>query len=187
MMTTRQRPAALLFGTTQLPFSNGHGVLSSPLTAHIDSLRRAGIDTIALVASTGAGAAVGKLAQVRVVLHSGLWNSPFDEIVLGLFALERAPVLVMPVDHEVISDETLSLLVHEAARSTTSHAIVPFHHERSGYPVVLFQSGVDAVVREAANPNGMRRLDQLIRSWQSGVQSLPVADETVTSELLARA
>jgi CTP:molybdopterin cytidylyltransferase MocA len=177
----------VLFGarpalTLARPFSS-----APPVELHVDALKRAGVDQIALVTGAGGNSAAARMKDVRVVLHSGAWNSSFDEIVLGLFALERAPVLVLPANHELISDETLRLLVSEAQAETASHAVVPFHGERPGYPVVLFQAGVDAAIREAALPYGVHQLDALLQSWRDGVRTLPVTDESVTEELTARA
>src|SRR5580704_7775073 len=108
-MSQRQRPCAVLFGIQSATMTAHSSLIdSSPLAGHVAALKRAGVDQIALVVSAGTGGAASRLKDVRIVLHSGAWNSPFDEIVLGLFALERAPVLLLPVDHEVVSDDILS-------------------------------------------------------------------------------
>jgi len=188
-MSSRQRPCALLFGTKRLSGVSGQGLFSdySPIGLHVAALKRAGCDQVALVGSTGSSSAASRLKDVRVVLHSGAWDSPFDEIVLGLFALERSPVLILPVDHQIISDHTLALLMAEAENGAASHAIVPFHGQRSGYPIVLFRTGIEAVIREAGKPSGLRRFDAVLQSWKEGVRVLSVADDTVAGEFVARA
>lgn len=182
-------PSAVLFGTHRISVTTGRPLFgdSSLIGAHVAALRRAGVEQIALVAGSGSGTAAAKEKDVRVVLHSGAWNSAFDEIVLGLFALDTAPVLVLPIEHEVVGDETLAQLVGEAESGTASHAVVPVHGLQTGYPIVLFRAGVDAIIKEAANPSGQRRFDAIIQSWRDGVRSLTVADDTVLNELSARA
>src|SRR3954468_15471463 len=134
-------PSAVLFGTHRVSVTTGRPLFgdASLIAAHVAALRSAGVGQIALVAGAGSGSAAAREKDVRVVLHSGAWNSAFDEIVLGLFALEAAPVLVLPVEHEVVSVATLEQLVGEAESATASHAVVPVHGVQTGYPIVLFR------------------------------------------------
>jgi hypothetical protein len=175
-MSQRQRPCAVLFGTQSLAVAGAAALHeTASLTAQVAALKRAGVDQIALVISAGTKSAATRLKDVRIVLHSGAWNSAFDEIVLGLFALERAPVLLLPADYETLSDETLAVIMAEANEETASHALVPFRDGRSSFPVVLFKAGVEAAIREAARPHGIHRLESLIDSWRDGVRTLAVA------------
>jgi len=167
-MTSRRRPCALLFRDPTGPAAEP-GVLRQ----RIDALHLAGFEEVAVVASSG-GSSLAGLPGVRVVLHSGAWKSAFDEIVLGLFALDRDPVLVLPATHDALDDDFLAKLALEAARGSKARALV-FERAGRGTPILLFRAGIDAIVREAANPQGMRALDQILRSWASAdVQMFPL-------------
>jgi hypothetical protein len=115
---------------------------------------------------------------VRVVLETRLEAGPFDEIVTGLFALERAPALVMPVSHGVVQVETLAMLVEEVRDYPLASAIVPRFGHHTGYPVALTRPGIDRLVRDAAASDGRHDLDALLATW-FGVRTLDVADRTV--------
>jgi CTP:molybdopterin cytidylyltransferase MocA len=98
---------------------------------------------------------------------------------MGLFALNRTPVLVLPVENDLVGDDTLEVLVEEALDEAATHAVVPRHANVFGYPVVLFAGGVDAVVRDASDPHGSHLLERLLTRWAHGVRPLDVVDDAV--------
>jgi CTP:molybdopterin cytidylyltransferase MocA len=149
---------------------------------HVASFRRAGINDIAVVRRTDAAELPASVGNVRVVLQPQDDATMFDSLVLGLFALDRAPVLVLPVDNDLLGEDTVDLLVAEAMDETATHAVVPRYGDRHGHPVVLFREGVDAIVRDAAAHRGAHRLDKLLDEWSGGVRPLDVTDDAVTRD-----
>ena len=158
----------------------------SLIEAHVHSLRRAHVRDIAIVQPVAEGALSDRLSDVQLVLMPHGWFTPFDALVMGLFAVDRRPVLIMPADHDVISPETLMQLMREAVTPQVTHALIPTFHGERGYPVILFPEGVDALVREAAKPQGRHQLSELLDQWTSGVRNLAVSDQRVTQEYAAR-
>jgi len=146
---------------------------------HVDALRRAGCDDIAIARRQDAAPLPSGLGAVTVVIQPERDAPMFDSLVLGLFALSAAPVLVIPVDNDLVGDDTLEMLVAEANDASATHAVVPRFGDRNGHPVVLFQPGIDAVVLDAANPEGEHRLDRLLSSWGRGVRPFDTGDEAV--------
>jgi CTP:molybdopterin cytidylyltransferase MocA len=157
------------------------------LEAHVQSLRRAHIRDIAVVQPAAEATPGDRLGDVQLILMPHGWFTPFDALVMGLFAIDRRPVLIMPADHDVVADGTLDRLIAEATRAHATHALIPTFNGQRGYPVVLFPAGVEALVREAANPNGHRQLDTLLDHWSGGVRDFPVTDHAVTQDFAAQA
>jgi len=122
-MTLDVPPCALLFG----PNGSSPSIrpMVSLLEAHVQAFRRAHVDDIAIVRPARDAEPSSKLGRVQLVLHSSAWKDAFDEIVLGLFALGRGPVLVLPFAHSPVSEETLEVIFRTAAKGSATHAIVP--------------------------------------------------------------
>jgi CTP:molybdopterin cytidylyltransferase MocA len=157
----------------------------STLEEHVASLRRAHIGDIAVIQPLDAPALPPRLGGLHLILQPPEWSGAFSALVLGLFAIERETVLIIPADHEVIADQTMRQIVLEARHGRVSHALVPTFHQRRGYPVVLFRAGIEAIVREAARPCGARQLESLLDLWSTNVCALAVTDDAVTHEFIA--
>lgn len=149
---------------------------------HVAAFRRAGVVDITVVRRVDAVDLPLGCGNVRVVLQPEPDASMFDSLVLGLFAVNRQPVLVLPVDNDLVGEDTLEMLVEEAWDAAASHAVVPRYGDRHGHPVVLFRGGVDALVRDAADPAGLHRLDRNLARWGLGVRPLDVSDDAVTRD-----
>lgn len=146
--------------------------------AHVLSFRRVGVRDIAVVWHAQADELPAGCGNVRVVLHPESDASMFDALVLGLFALDRVPVLVLPVANDLVDDDTLEMLADEARDVPQASAVVPRFGDRHGHPVALLRAGVDWVVRDALAKDGVHRLDRLLGHWP-GVRPLDVSDEGV--------
>ena len=148
------------------------------IEAHVAAFRRAQLTEIAVVWRGDGHELPAGCGNVRVVLQPEADATAFDSLVLGLFALDRAPVLVLPSATDLVDDDTLEMLVAEAHDVPHAFAIVPRFGDRHGHPVALLRAGVEAVVRDAAQRPGLHRLDRLLASWPS-VRPLDVCDEAV--------
>lgn len=149
---------------------------------HIDAFRRAGIHEVAVVRRAGAADLPRRIGDVRVVMQPRDDASVFDSLVLGLFALERWPVLVLPVDNDLVGDDTLETLVGLARNERSLTAAVPRFEARNGHPVVLFRDAIDGVIRDASDPEGLHQLDQLLLRWAPRVKTVDVTDDAVTRD-----
>lgn len=149
---------------------------------HVQAFRQAGVNDIAVVRRAGAHDLPRRVGDVRVVLQPRQDATMFDSLVLGLFALERAPVLVLPVDNDLIGDDTLAMLVERAREDSATHALTPRFGGHRGHPVVLYRAGINAVVRDAGDPEGVHRLDLLLDRWTGGVATIDVTDDAVVRD-----
>lgn len=149
---------------------------------HIQAFRQAGVNDIAVVRQAGARDLPRRVGNVRVVLQPLEGATLFDALVLGLFALARSPTLVLPVDSDLIGDDTLSMLVERARFDAATHAFAPRYAGRRGHPVLLYRAGVDAIIRDASDPEGVHHLDQLLDRWTGGVATVDVTDDAVTRD-----
>lgn len=146
---------------------------------HVQAFRQAGINDIAVVRHAKARDLPRRVGNVRVVLQPREDGTLFDALVLGLFALARSPTLVLPVDADLIGDDTLAMLAARARFEAASHALAPRFAGRRGYPVLLYRSGVDAIIRDASDPDGVHQLDALLDRWTGGVATVDVTDDAV--------
>jgi CTP:molybdopterin cytidylyltransferase MocA len=149
---------------------------------HVATLRRAGVGPIAVLRRRDAATLPAGVGAVNVVLQPREEATQFDSLVLGLFALGRAPVVVLPVDNDLLRDDTLSRALDAARRAEGHRAIVPQFGGKSGHPVVLLRPGVDAVIRDADDPHGVHRLDHLLARWAEAVVPCAVDDDAVVRD-----
>lgn len=149
---------------------------------HVQAFRQAGVRDIAVVRQASARELPRRVGNVRVVLQPRENATTFDSLVLGLFALDRAPVLVLPVDSDLIGDDTLAMLVERAKVDASIHAFAPRFGGRRGHPVLLYRAGVNAIVRDAGDPEGVHQLDLLLDRWTGGVATVDVTDDAVTRD-----
>lgn len=149
---------------------------------HVQAFRQAGINDIAVVRQAGARDLPRRVGNVRVVLQPLESATVFDSLVLGLFAVARSPALVLPVDSDLIGDDTLSMLVERARTEAATHAFAPRYAGRRGHPILLYRAGVDAIIRDASDPDGVHHLEHLLDRWTGGVATIDVTDDAVTRD-----
>lgn len=150
---------------------------------HVTALRRAGIDHIAIVRHADDPPLPAEVGGVKVVLQPEREADSFDSLVLGLFALDASPVLVLPVRNEVLGEQTLSLLARRSVEGGPAPALVPRFGGRTGHPTVLLKTGIEQVVLDAVDPDGRHDLDPLLESWSTQLKTVDVDDDAVVTEL----
>lgn len=181
-------PAALLLA---LDAPDGHDRALQPIGGHtlieehVRALRLAGVKNIAVVRRAGARDLPHRVGDVSVVLQPFVDATELDSIVLGLFALGDAPVVVMPVELDLVGDDTLELVVAQAAREAATHAFAPSYAGRQGFPVLLYRTAIGAVIRDANDPDGVHDLRHLLERWTGGVALVDVTDDAVVREFNA--
>ena len=186
--TVRRGPCAIVLAAGRGRRMGGRDKALLPIGGHtlveehVEAFRRAGVQDIAVVRRAGARDLPRRVGAVHVVLQPREDASMFDSLVLGLFALDRAPALVLPVDNDLVGDDTLAMLVEQAQGESATHALVPRYAGHRGHPVLLYRTGVDAVVRDAGDPEGVHRLDLLLDRWTGGVATVDVTDDAVTRD-----
>lgn len=149
---------------------------------HVGLLRRGGVGLVAVVRRREATTLPSGVGAVHLVLQPREEATQFDSLVLGLFAVERAPVVVLPVDNDLVDDDTLARLLEEARQAPAKRAVVAYFDGHPGHPVVLLRDGVDAVIRDAGDPHGVHRLDHLLEKWGDAVVRCAVDDDAVTRD-----
>ena len=190
-MDSSVRPAALLYvasveaGGTE-PFIDLNERML--IAEHLAAFRRAGVRDIALVrAGAPGGPLPGDLSGTCLVQCPSRWSSALELVSLGLFALDHAPVFVMPVQEVPATETTLTRLISALSHAPPTRALVPRFHDRRGYPVLLLRPGVDEVVRETIKTDGAKDLDSLLGHWIDGVRSVAMAGSAGWPMLSARA
>ncbi len=174
-------PCALLLSASpeEKEGSLVHVASTTLLEAHVGALRRAQVAEIAIAWAGEAHEVPPGCGSVTVVLQPDWRATMFDSLVLGLFALGRGPVLVLPSTNDLVDDDTLEILVAETQDAPDAMAIVPRYGDQHGHPVALSWEAIEAVVRDAVDPHGIHRLDRLLAHWPR-VRPVDVSDEAVT-------
>jgi molybdenum cofactor cytidylyltransferase len=131
------RPKALL------PMGQGGRTFIDQL---IDTLRRAGLETIVVVAGADADRILDAMASttppVRIVQNSDPSKGQLSSLLVALAALGGVAVeaaLVMPVDQPLVSADTVRLVL-EAYRRSGAPIVRPAGPSRHGHPVIFDRS-----------------------------------------------
>lgn len=146
---------------------------------HVEALRRVGLHDVTVVRRAGAPALPDSLGSVRVVLMPAAWDSAHEALVVGLFAAGRAPLLVLPLELELIDDDTLEQLVSAGRQARSAHAVVPVGSDERGRPFVLTARGIEAIVRDAVDRRGVHSLEALLAQWSASLVELPAAGDAL--------
>lgn len=154
------------------------------LEDHVEALRRAGLHDVTVVRRADAPALPDSLESVRVVLMPVAWGSPHEALVAGLFAAGRAPLLVLPGELDVVDDDTLEQLVRAGRQARAAYAVVPVASDRRSPPFVLTARGIEAIVRDAVDRQGVHSLDALLAQWSASLVELRGADDAPALRLL---
>lgn len=187
MPSPADRPCALILAAGNGPRRSGDRALlrighHTLIEEHIDAFRRAGVKTIAVVRRDVTPLLPNGVGPVQVVVQLRDDASAFDSLVLGIFALPRSPTFVLSADNDLLGDDTLELLVEAVGSEQRPKAVAPRFQGRPGWPVLLFPEAIDAIVRDAVDPDGIHNLDRLLNRMRGGVQYLDVVDDAVVRE-----
>ena len=119
------------------------------------------------------------LEGVQVIVNPRPEQGPLSSLWLALEALEdKSALLVHPVDHPLVTPETLAELVQAHQRLPDS-ILIPEHQGQKGHPVV-FPRRQYRNLKKTPLEGGARHL---VRSQSASVHRVPVADRGITANL----
>jgi CTP:molybdopterin cytidylyltransferase MocA len=150
------------------------------LDAAVESLRAGGCDPVVVVAGEDAVVDAARSAGAGTVRNEASSSEQIDSIRLGLGALGDGvtAAVVLPVDHPLVSPETVAALTG-AHSSRTGAVIRPVHEGRAGHPT-LFPRSVWTRLSDAALPRGAR---SVVEAPDIDTVDLPVDDPGVLADI----
>lgn len=143
-------------------------------------LSSAGAGRVACVVSPAEAAwAAGEVPGVRLIVNASGSDTMLSSVRLGVDALaSHAGILLMPVDHPHVKEETVRLLVEAAIREPGS-VIKPVHGGAAGHPIVVPREAVPAI--RAANDHDTLR--GIIAASKLPIRLLDVDDPGVLQNI----
>ena len=154
----------------------------------INTLRLAGLDPVIVVAGADAPRLRAALALVTPPVLMAVNQAPsrgqISSLVTALDAVDHPQVeaaLVVPVDHPLVSVETVRRLV-EVSRDSRAPVVRPARGARHGHPVIFDRSVFDEL-RHAGAAEGARGV---VRAHAAAAVNVPVVDEGAFTDIDTR-
>ena len=145
----------------------------------LDSVIAAGVRDIAVVLGLDSGDIAAAISgmPVRTVVNKDPRSEMAGSVRLGLQGIEPAStgVLICPVDHPLVSSDTIMAIVH-AHLASPNNIIIPLHHGRRGHPTLFPRAVIDDITR-------VKTLRDVITSHAGTVRTIDVDDDGVVLDL----